>query len=109
MSPTLFLPALLPSKQERLGRGEYNAATTRVLHFKFNPEAEMAREVRDARVAELESENEALKQHLQRLEAAATAAVQQQQQVGVPGRKGCWGRKQLQRCTPLCNVMLAGG
>lgn len=24
--------------QERLGRGEYNAATTRVLHFKFNPE-----------------------------------------------------------------------
>ncbi|KAI3433390.1 hypothetical protein D9Q98_003206 [Chlorella vulgaris] len=66
--------------QERLGRGEYNAATTRVLHFKFNPEAEMAREVRDARVAELESENEALKQHLQRLEAAATAAVQQQQQ-----------------------------
>lgn len=24
--------------QERLGRGEYNAATTRVLHFKYNPE-----------------------------------------------------------------------
>ena len=24
--------------QERVGRGEYNAATTRVLHFKFNPE-----------------------------------------------------------------------
>lgn len=24
--------------QERVGRGEYNAATTRVLHFKYNPE-----------------------------------------------------------------------
>ena len=59
--------------QERVGRGDYNAATTRVLHFKFNPEAEMQREARDARVAELESENEALKEHLQRLEAAAAA------------------------------------
>lgn len=61
-------------KQERLGRGEYNAATTRVLHFKFNPEAEMAREARDARLAELESENEALRQTLGRLEAAAAQA-----------------------------------
>lgn len=33
----------------------------------------MAREARDARVAELESENEALRQHLQRVEAAAAA------------------------------------
>ncbi|KAL4423583.1 hypothetical protein ABPG77_004623 [Micractinium sp. CCAP 211/92] len=57
--------------QERLGRGEYNAATTRVLHFKYNPEAELAREARDARVAELESENEALRENLGRLEAAA--------------------------------------
>ncbi|KAL4431158.1 hypothetical protein ABPG75_006414 [Micractinium tetrahymenae] len=57
--------------QERLGRGDYNAATTRVLHFKYNPEAELAREARDARLAELESENEALRQNLGRLEAAA--------------------------------------
>ena len=53
-----------------MGRGEYNAATTRVLHFKYNPEAELAREARDARVAQLESENGALKQHIQRLEQA---------------------------------------
>lgn len=59
--------------QERVGRGEYNAATTRVLHFKYNPEAELAREARDARVAALESENSALRQHLQRLEAAQQA------------------------------------
>jgi hypothetical protein len=67
--------------EERLGRGEYNAATTRVLHFKYSPEAELAREARDARVAQLESENGALKQHIQRLEQA--------QQVGSGGGGQC--------------------
>lgn len=73
--PTACSPlATVPSLQERVGRGEYNAATTRVLHFKFNPEAELAREARDARLAELESENEALRNNIQRLEAAAATA-----------------------------------
>jgi hypothetical protein len=36
-------------------------------------QAELARQARDARVAEVEAENEALKQALQRLEAAAAA------------------------------------
>ena len=40
-----------------------------------SPQAELARQARDSRVAEVEAENEALKQALQRLEAAA-AAVQ---------------------------------
>lgn len=78
--------------QERVGRGEFNAATTRVLHFKYNPEAEMAREARDARLAQLQSENEALRQHLQRLEEAA--AAEQQQVPGwcsLSGSRSGWG------------------
>jgi hypothetical protein len=58
-----------------VGRGEFNAATTRVLHFKHNPEATMAGEAREARLAELESENEALKHNLQRLEAPSQLQV----------------------------------
>ena len=80
--------------QERLGRGEYNPATTRVLHFRHNPEAEVQRELRDTRIAELEAENGALREHLQRLEAATEAAagqaataaqLQQQHEVCVGG------------------------
>ncbi len=80
--------------QERLGRGEYNAATTRVLHFKYNPEAELAREARDARVAELESENEALRENLGRLEAAAA-------QVGGAARHA-WAQRPCQRQMARC-------
>ncbi|KAL4534140.1 hypothetical protein Ndes2437B_g03434 [Nannochloris sp. 'desiccata'] len=57
--------------QERVGRGEYNPETTKVLHFKGNPEAELFRAAKEARIAELESENEALRQSVQRVEAAA--------------------------------------
>jgi mitotic spindle assembly checkpoint protein MAD1 len=56
---------------ERVGRGEFNPDTTRVLHLRANPEAELARAGRDARVAELESENDALRHNIQRMEAAA--------------------------------------
>lgn len=43
--------------QARLGRGEFNPETTRVLHFVRNPEAEAHRQMADARIAELDAEN----------------------------------------------------
>ena len=55
--------------QERVGSGEFNPDTTKVLHFRSNPEAELQRAAKESRVAELESENEALRQNLQRVEA----------------------------------------
>ncbi|KAK9820056.1 hypothetical protein WJX72_005559 [[Myrmecia] bisecta] len=55
--------------QEKLGRGEYNKATTKVLHYVHNPEAEAQKEVEQARQDALQAENAALKAHLQRLEA----------------------------------------
>lgn len=61
--------------QERLGHGEFNAATTRVLHFIQNPEAEARREAEEARLAELQAENAALRSQLQRVEAQAQAAT----------------------------------
>ena len=60
------------SPQERLGHGEFNAATTRVLHFVQNPEAEARQDAEDARLAELQAENAALRSQLQRVEAQAT-------------------------------------
>ena len=52
--PPYARPPQLPPfpLQERVGRGEFNAATTRVLHFKHNPEATMAGEAREARERE---------------------------------------------------------
>ena len=61
--------------QERVGRGEYNPDTTKVLHMRHNPETELHAAVKEARIAELESENDALRQNVQRLE-------QQQQNQG---------------------------
>lgn len=57
--------------EERVARGEYNPATTKVLHLRSNPEAELHRVAQESRIAELESENDALKSNVQRLEAAA--------------------------------------
>lgn len=82
--------------QERLGRGEYNAGTTRVLHFKFNPEAEVAREARDARLAEMEAENEALKSALQRVEAAAAQGQASTDAGGAAGGAGSMRLAQLE-------------
>eukprot|EP00887_Chlorella_sp_A99_P005609 scaffold1.g5609.t1 len=70
--------------QERLGRGEYNPATTRVLHLKHNPETEVQRELRDTRVAELEAENGALRSTLAALEAAAAVQQQERQEGAAP-------------------------
>lgn len=98
--PPASAPLDLFPEQERLGRGEYNAATTRVLHFKYNPEAELAREARDARLAELESENEALRQNLGRLEAAAA-------QVGGPARHGALRFSRKQRSAIVCKGTVA--
>lgn len=43
--------------QARLGRGEFNSETTRVLHFVRNPEAEAHRQIAEARISELDAEN----------------------------------------------------
>ena len=60
---------LLP--QEKLGQGQYNTATTRVLHMVHNPALEAGRLADRAQLAELQSANTALKATLQSLQAAA--------------------------------------
>jgi len=47
--------------QGRLDKGEFNSASTRVLHYVLNPEAEARREHQESRVAELEAEVAVLK------------------------------------------------
>ncbi len=42
--------------QSRLDKGEFNRATTKVLHFISNPEAEARKEIQAERIAQLESE-----------------------------------------------------
>ena len=59
--------------QERLGRGEFNPETTRVLHFVRNPQAEEQQQTAEARIAELIAENGALRSQLQRRESARAA------------------------------------
>ena len=55
--------------QERLGRGEFNSETTRVLHLVRNPEAEQERQDAVERIEQLALENNALRSQLQQLEA----------------------------------------
>ena len=59
--------------QERLGRGEYNKATTKVLHFKRNPEAIAVEALEQKRCSTLEAENAALKGQLQKLEQKSSS------------------------------------
>ena len=53
----------------RVARGEYNPETTKVLHLKNNPEAELQRSIQEEKIARLESENDALKANLRRFES----------------------------------------
>ena len=59
--------------QERLGRGEYDKAKTRVVHFVNNPETLAHRTVQSAREDGLKAENDALKEQLRLLEQRAAA------------------------------------
>ena len=59
--------------QERLGRGEYDKATTRVVHFVNNPETLAHRTVQSSREDGLKAENDALKEQLRLLEQRASA------------------------------------
>lgn len=70
--------------QRRLGRGEFNPETTRVLHWVRNPEAEQQREDTAARIAELELGNSALQSQLQQL----VSLHQQQQHPNQEGQAG---------------------
>lgn len=46
--------------QARLGRGEFNPETTRVLHYVRNPEAETQRQLAETHIVELDAENKVL-------------------------------------------------
>lgn len=60
--------------QARVGRGEYNPANTRVLHFVHNPEADARREHEVARISELEAESATLRAQLQALQPKEAGA-----------------------------------
>ena len=68
-----------------MNKGEFNKATTRVLHFKKNPEAAALARAEQSRSSTLEAENTALKAQLQKLEgqsaepASVNSAVQEAQ------------------------------
>lgn len=47
-----------------MGKGEYNQATTRVLHLVHNPEAEAFKEQQAARIANMQAEIKALQNQL---------------------------------------------
>lgn len=55
------------SPQTKLGQGEVNRSSVRVLHFKLNPETQYHREKADSTAAELRAENSALKRRLEEL------------------------------------------
>lgn len=50
--------------QERVGKGEFDPAITKVVHFIRNPEAELARQAEQTRISSLQTENEALRAQL---------------------------------------------
>ncbi|EIE27827.1 hypothetical protein COCSUDRAFT_83447 [Coccomyxa subellipsoidea C-169] len=60
--------------EERLGRGEFNPSTTRVLHFVHNPEAEARREAEAAQVSQLQAEAAALRAQLAVLQSSDAGA-----------------------------------
>ncbi|KAK9800790.1 hypothetical protein WJX73_003823 [Symbiochloris irregularis] len=57
--------------QERVGKGEYNPETTRVVHMIHNPETEAHAQAQADKIAGLEAHNAALQQELQKLEEAS--------------------------------------
>jgi hypothetical protein len=59
--------------QQRVGRGEYDPERTQVLHLRINPESEARRIATETRIAQLESDNEALKENITKLETAMNA------------------------------------
>jgi mitotic spindle assembly checkpoint protein MAD1 len=65
-SEALELARQVQVLETRVARGEYNPETTRVLHLKSNPEAELSRARMEASLARLQAENETLKQMLSR-------------------------------------------
>lgn len=82
--------------QERLGRGELNTATTKVLHFIRNPEAELARQAEQAKLEGLQATNDALRLQLSQetrnepgSDAESVAAAMAKAQVVSLERKVC--------------------
>lgn len=72
--------------QARLGRGEFNSETTRVLHFVRNPEAEAQRQIAEARISELDAENK----------------------VRYPLHTTMWSRFAFDTCDPVQSQVLVG-
>mmetsp|Transcript_16551 Transcript_16551/g.49363 ORF Transcript_16551/g.49363 Transcript_16551/m.49363 type:complete len:449 (-) Transcript_16551:2563-3909(-) len=50
--------------QDKLGCGEFNRSSVRVLHFKMNPEAQFHRQQNETALSELRTENQVLKTRL---------------------------------------------
>lgn len=60
--------------QGRVDKGEFNSATTRVLHYVLNPEAEARKEQQHAKISELEAEVAVLKSQLGKIGSTAPPA-----------------------------------
>lgn len=61
--------------QSRLDKGEFNSATTRVLHFVANPESDARREQQAGQIAQLEAEIAALKLQASLVESGTGAGA----------------------------------
>lgn len=68
----LSLQQQVAALEKRVSAGDFNPLNTRVVHFKDNPEAIFERESTKALIAQLESENEALKTTVLQFEHAPT-------------------------------------
>lgn len=73
--------------QNRLARGEFDPEKTQVLHLRLNPEAEAHKAAIAAHIAQLESENEALKENLARMEQAMAGGGDGQEAAAGSGLK----------------------
>lgn len=71
--------------ETRVARGEYNPETTRVLHLKSNPEAELSRATMEASLARLQAENETLKLMISRDKKSLAEQESRREVKGVSG------------------------
>ena len=94
-----------------MGRGEYNPANTRVLHFVHNPEAEARREHEAGRISDLEAEAATLRAQLQALQQrpAGAEAVPGGQQQSVLSAVAAAEKTVLERKVSPLHLLPAAG
>lgn len=64
--------------EKQVGSGEYNSATTRVLHLKSNPHSDFKEKETRNKILQLESENSALRERISQLDGSQGDASQEQ-------------------------------